>query len=782
MYHLKITLRRFLKHKFSSPINIIGLTIGLTSAFFIYLWVQDEFSIDKFHEKDDRLYQVMALQSYAGGKSVSDGTPGPLGEALKNDFPDIQYAATTTWIFTGLLSHENTTLREDGYHVGKDFFNLFTYPLLIGDPNTVLNEPTSICISRDLANKFFGSIENAVGKTIRLGDALNYTVSGVFENINKKSTYIFDFVLPFQDFLDRTAWANIWSNSGPPTYVILQEGAKPEAVSEKISDYIKSKVADSEMELFLKKYSDQYLQGRYTNGLPDGGRIDYVRLFSVIAIFIMVIACINFMNLSTARASKHAKEVGVRKAIGAGRIGLIRQYIGEAMLISLVSMLLAYLLVIIFLTPFNQITGKNIVLSLTPELIAISILTVFLTGLLAGSYPAFYLSHFRPIQVIKSEIKNSLGEVWARKGLVIFQFTITIVLLVAVTVIHRQTQYFSKKNLGYNRDNVIFFTQDGDISDRRETFFNELRKIPGVVHAGGTNHGLVGNVSSNPDLSWDGKSPEEKVIFERFFVDYDFYETMEFQMAEGRWFSKEFATDSTKVIINETAAEVMGFSKEEALGKRLQLSENYFLEIIGVVEDFHYMSLHETVKPAYFQMEYTWYVATRLEAGREEEALNHIQALYQEFAPGFIFNYTFLDKNYQALYESEKRVGTLSTYFACFAIIISCLGLFGLVAFTAERRVKEIGVRKVLGATTQNIVMMLSKDFTQLVFVSIVLAIPFAYFFVLEWLAQFAYRIDLSIWIFMSAAMMSLIIAWLTVSSQAFRAASVNPVESLRSE
>ncbi len=782
MYHLKITLRQLIKHKFSSLINIIGLTIGLTSAFFIYLWVQDEFSIDQFHEKNDRLYQVLSLQTYSNGKSVSNGTPGLLGQSLKTDFPDIQYSATTTWVYSELLSYENTFLREQGYHVGKDFFNIFTYPLLIGDPNTVLNERASICISRDLANKFFGSIEKAVGKNIRLGDAVNFTVSGVFENINSKSTYIFDFVLPLQDFLDQAPWANIWSNTGPPTYVVLQDGVSPQAVTEKISGYIKTKTTDSNTELFLKKYSDQYLQGRYTNGMPDGGRIDYVRLFSVIAIFIMIIACINFMNLSTARASKRAQEVGIRKAIGAGRMGLIGQYIGEAMLLAFLSMLLAFVLVIILLAPFNEITGKNISLSLTPGLLGLSIFTVVMTGILAGSYPAFYLSHFRPIQVIKNEIKSSIGEVWARKGLVIFQFTITIVLIVAVMVIHRQTQYLSNKPLGYNRDNVILFSQDGGISERRETFFNELRKIPGVVHAGGTNHGLVGSVSSNPDLGWDGKSHEDQVVFERFFVDYDFYETMEFQMAEGRWFRREFTSDTTKVVINETAADAMGFSAQEAIGQRIQLSKDFLLEIVGVVKDFHYMSLHESVKPAYFHLENTSYVAARLEAGREEDALDRIQALYKKFAPGFIFDYSFLDRNYQALYESEKRVSTLSSYFAGFAIIISCLGLFGLVAFTAERRVKEIGIRKVLGATTSNIVLMLSKDFTQLVFVSIVIAVPIAYYFMLEWLAQFAYKTDLSILVFLSAAMVSLVIALVTVSLQALKAANVNPVKSLKSE
>ncbi|MEM1325740.1 MAG: ABC transporter permease [Bacteroidota bacterium] len=782
MYFLRITLRNFLKQKFSSIINIVGLTVGLTCAFFIYLWVQDEYSVDKFHDKDDRLYQVMTLQKYPSGLSVSDGTPGLLGEALTTDFPDIKYAATTSWIFPSLLSYDNTFLRKDGYHVGKDFFNMFSYPLLIGDPNMVLDDPTSICISRDLANNFFGSIDNAMGKVIRYGEDRNFTVSGVFENISNKSTYIFDFVLPLQDFLDEAVWPTIWSNSGPPTYVVLQEGADAESTTEKIAGYVKSKVADSNQTLFLKKYSEQYLQGRYDNGLPDGGRIDYVRLFSVIAIFILLIACINFMNLSTARASKRAQEVGIRKAIGAGRGRLIRQYIGESVLTAAVAMVLSFVLVLIFLSPFNTITGKSIELALTPELIGVSIATVLLTGLLAGSYPAFYLSHFRPVQVIKSEIKNSVGEVWARKGLVVFQFTITIMLLVGVVVIHKQTQYLNSKSLGYNRDNVIFFQQDGGIFERSKTFFNELRNIPGVVHAGGVNHSMLGSFSSNPELEWEGKAPDEQVVFERFFVDYDFYETMKFQMEEGRWFDKAMSTDSSKLIINEAAAAAMGFSVEEAMGQQITLWEGAQFEVIGVLEDFHYTSLHEPVKPAYFRLQFTGNAAVRLEAGREAEAIAGIQSLYEKFAPGFIFDYTFLDQSYQALYESEQRVSTLSSYFAGFAIIISCLGLFGLATFTAERRIKEIGIRKVLGATTSNLVLLISKDFIGLVVVAIIIGLPLAYYFMQDWLTRFAYPIDLSFWIFLGAALISLVIAGLTVGSQALRAASVNPARSLKSE
>lgn len=781
-YYLRITLRNFLRHKVSSLINLVGLTTGLTCAFFIYLWVQDEFSINKFHEKDDRLFRVMEFQTYSNETFATNSTPGILGQNLKLDFPDIKYAATTTWINPALLSHENTYFRQDGYHVGEDFFNIFSYPLIAGDPDNALKDKTSICISEEVANKFFGSVENAMGKTIRYEDTRDFIVSGVFENITSKSTYVFDWVIPLQDWLDRNEWANDWGNNGPHTFVILQEGVDAESVTENIAGYIKTKEDYSNVDLFLKKYSEQYLYGKYTNGVLDGGRIDYVRLFSIIAIFIMVIACINFMNLSTARASKRAHEVGVRKAIGADRRTLIGQYIGEAILISLFAMLLSYAIVLLLIPSFNEITDKTISLVLTPQLIGISIFTVLLTGVLAGSYPALYLTHFNPVQVLKGDIKSSVGEIWARKGLVIFQFTITIVLIVGVIVIQKQTHYAFTKNLGYEQDNVVFFSQDGGIPEKRETFFTELRKIPGVVNAGGTSHGMVYQQSNTSGLKWTGKPEDARILFENIRVDYEFYETMGFDLASGRWFSREFGADTTKMLINEAAARVMGFTPEEAVGQKIRLWDEYDLEIIGVIKDFHYMSIHSEVDPAFFWLRSTWNVAVRLEAGKEVETMMAIEDLYHQFSPGFIFEYEFLDKRYQRLYNSEKRIGTLSSYFAGFAILISCLGLFGLAAFTAERRLKEIGIRKVLGATTSNIVMMLSKDFTQLVGISIIFALPISYYFMNEWLQSFAYKIDLSPWIFVGAAVISLLIAWLTVGSQALRAANVNPAKCLKDE
>ncbi len=783
-YFFKITFRNLTRHRFSTIINLTGLTTGLACAFFIFLWVGDELSVNKFHEKDSRLFRVMEMQRWGGEVSAANSTPGILAENLKLDFPEFEYAATTTWINKRLLSYEEVSFKERGYHVGEDYFNIFSYPLLEGSADEVLKDKTAIVLSRDLAVKFFGSVGDAVGKTLRFENDRNFQVSGVFENIPFNSTYRFDFVLPFEDFKDENEWVKEWGNNGPHTFAILREGADPKEVTSKIKDYVKekNKEYESRIDLFLKKYSEQYLYGRYTNGVPDGGRIEYVRLFTIIAIFILVIACINFMNLSTAKASKKAHEVGVRKAIGGSRGSLVRQYIGESVLISFLSMMLAFLLVLLLLPQFNEITDKHIVLDINLSILGIALGGALVTGLLAGSYPAFYLTHFNPVAVLKGEIRNSVGEIWARKGLVVFQFTITIILIVGVIVIQKQTNYIYTKNLGYDRENVIFFNQDGTISDKRKTFLTELKRVPGVVNVGTTNHTLTGQHSNTIGLDWRGKNQEEQLLFENFRVDEYFQETMGMELVAGRWFSEDFSNDTTKILFNEAGIKQLGFTVAEAIGENIRLWDEYDLEIIGVVKDFHFQSLHTEVDPAFFWMSDTWNVAVRLEAGKGVEAIASIEDVYQDFAPGFIFDYEFLDKNYAELYNSERRIGTLSSYFAGFAIVISCLGLFGLAAFTAEKRIKEIGIRKVLGASVTNIVMMLSMDFTKLVLISILLAMPVAYYFMQQWLETFAYTIDLSLWIFLGAAVTSLVIAWVTVSSQALRAANVNPSRCLKDE
>lgn len=781
-YYLKITIRSFLRHRISSAINLIGLTTGLASAFFIYLWVQDELQMNKFHEKDERLFRVMEFQNYSDEVFATNSTPGILAENMKLDFPEIEFAATTTWVNKNLLFSNEKYLKEEGFHVGEDFFEIFSYPLLIGDASQVLQDKTSICISQKLAKKFFGDIEASIGKSIRYDDDRSFIVTGVFKDLPSNSTYQFEYVLPYEDYKSKNDWVTSWGNNGPSTFIVLRADADPEEVNKKIIDYVKIKNTEDEshVELFLKKYSEQYLYGKYTNKVQDGGRIEYVRLFSAIAIFVLVIACINFMNLSTARASKRAQEVGVRKAIGASRSTLITQYIGESILVSTLSMVLAFSIVVVLLPQFNEITDKKIQLLLSPQLALLSIGAVIITGVLAGSYPALYLTSFSPVKVLKGEIRSSRGELWARKGLVIFQFTITMILIVGVLVIRQQTHFAFTKNLGYDRENVVMFTQESGIRTKRDAFFTEVRKIPGVVSAAGTSHEMVYRMNNTSGLDWRDKDPDARMLFENISIDYEFAPTMGFSFTHGRNFSREYGADTTKILINEAGAKVMGF--ENPIGENVTLWEEHNYEIIGVIRDFHYQSIHSEVAPAFFRLGGTWSAAIRIAPGTEVETMFAIQNLYETFNPGFIFDYQFLDQSYQELYSSELRVGSLSSYFAGFAILISCLGLFGLASFTAERRLKEIGIRKVLGASVSNIVMMLSKDFTKLVLASIVFALPISWILMREWLDNFAYKIDLGWWIFGGSAILSLVIAWLTVSSQALRAANINPAKCLKDE
>ncbi|MEL6867653.1 MAG: FtsX-like permease family protein [Bacteroidota bacterium] len=461
---------------------------------------------------------------------------------------------------------------------------------------------------------------------------------------------------------------------------------------------------------------------------------------------------------------------------------MIAQYLSESMLIAFFSLLLALNMVYFFLPQFNLITAKEITLSLSPTVMAALIGITFLTGLFAGSYPAFYLSSFETVNILKGNIKRSLGELWARRGLVVFQFTLSIILIVAVFVVYQQIQYVQTKNLGYQKDNLIRFGTEGKIYEKMDAFLAEAKKLPGIANISSVGHGMIGRQNNTSGLQWEGKDPESRILFENMGSNYDLIETLNVKIKEGRSFSREYGSDSTKIIFNEAAIKVLGF--ENPIGQTIRLWEEYDLEIIGIVEDFHFQSLHENVKPAFFWLkpENTWIIMARLQAGQESKALSELQKVYETFNPGFAFEFEFLDEEYALQYAAEQRVATLSGYFAGFAILISCLGLFGLAAFTADRKKKEIGIRKVLGASVLNIVTLLTKDFTRLVIAAILLGLPIAWFIVNTWLTRFAYHIDLSAWFFVIAGGLVLLISWLTVSSQAFGAARVNPVECLGEE
>jgi putative ABC transport system permease protein len=782
-HYILILYRTILRSKSYFFINLTGLAAGLVCTLLIYLWVRDEYRMDKFHDKDTRLFQVMENQQYAGNLMTTTSTPGILAETLKEEIPEIEYAATTTWIETFTLSVKELNVKAKGYYVGTDYFKIFSYPLIQGNSGNVLNDKLSIVISRDLARRLFGSEENAVGKSVEFQHEKALQVSGVFENLPSISSAQFDFVLSFELFKDDNTWVNEWGNNGPSTFVILREGSNAYSVSEKIKDFVTKRNDDSNVTLFLQQFSERYLQGRFDNGKPAGGRIEYVRLFSVIAIFILLIACINFMNLSTARASRKAKEVGIKKSIGAQRSSLMVQFLSESLVTSFLALFCAMALVWMFLPTFNSITEKRISISSSDfDLFFWFAAIALVTGLLAGSYPALYLSGFKPVSVLKGEVKGSLGELWARKGLVVFQFLLSVILIVSVLVIYKQIEYVQSKNLGYNKEHLIQIPIEGKVNATINTFLDEVKNIPGVVGASSLGHSMLGRNSNTWGLEWEGKNPEERILFENVSANYGLIETMGMEMIQGRSFSEDFSTDTTKIIFNEAAIRVMNL--KEPIGKVIKLWGQYDLEIIGVVKDFHFQSMHDVVNPLFFRLspDNTWNIAIRLQAGRETETLKALSDFYSQYNPGFTFDYHFQDQEYAKMYAAEQRVATLSGYFASVAILISCLGLFGLATFTAERRLKEIGIRKALGSSSVSIVLLLSGDFTRMVLLSVFLGLPLSYWLLSWWLERFAFHIELAPWYFILAGCVALLIAWLTVAWQAIKAANVNPVKCLRTE
>jgi len=782
-HYLLIMYRNFVRAKGYFLINVAGLSTGLACTLLIYLWVRDEYRMDKFGEHDERRYQLMEHQRYAEEIMTTTSTPGVLSETLKEEMPEVELAATVTWVNDYTLSVGILNVKAKGFHVGKDFFQIFPYKMLQGQPDQVLQDKFGMVISRELAKKLFGSEEDAIGKAVEFQHAKSFHVTGVFDGTPANASMQFDFVMSFEEFKDENKWVLEWGNNGPSSFVLLRAGTDPNAFTDKIKDYIKGKDKESNVSLFLQRYSDRYLEGSYENGVQAGGRIEYVKLFSIIAVFILIIACINFMNLATARASRKAKEVGIKKSIGAQRRSLIFQYISESMMVAVISLVIALMVVWLFLPQFNVITGKRIDLSMQdPELILWLAGITVLTGLVAGSYPAFYLSGFKPAAVLKGQVKGSLGELWARKGLVVFQFLLSVILIVSVLVIYKQIQFVQSKNLGYDKDHLIQFPMVGKVYTSLKTFLDEIRRIPGVVNASSAGHSFLGRNNNTSGLEWEGKNPEDRILFENVGTNYGLIETLGVELIAGRTYSEDYGTDTTKIIFNEAAIRVMNL--KDPIGKRIRLWDEYDLEIIGVVKNFHYQSLHDAVNPLFFRLspESTWAIMVRLEGGKEKEALARLDDFYRKFNPGFTFDYQFQDQEYAKQYESEQRVATLSGYFASIAIIISCLGLFGLAAFTAERRLKEIGIRKALGSSSGNIVLLLSGDFTKMVLLSILIGIPVSYYLLDNWLDRFAFHIELEVWYFVAAGLVALLIAWITVASQAIRASRVNPVQCLRSE
>ena len=789
-HNILLIYRSFKRFKTTFFINLIGLTTGLTCVLMIYLWVKDELQMDKFHENEKWLYRVMVNNPNSEEIETSPSTQAILAQALKDEIPEVENAVASTGAAVDLtMTFEDQHIPASTFFADKDFFTIFSFDLVHGSRNQLLSDKKSIAISESIAIALFNSADNAVGKTIEWQFPYGKNeviVSGVFKDIAANSSMKFDAVLSFEIYKDLIGKESLhWGNFGCSTFILLKEGTDVSKVNQKIKDFIIQKAADTKITLFLAPYSEYYLYSTYVNGVLIGGRIEYVKLFSIIGIFILVIACINFMNLATAKATRRIKEVGIKKAIGASRKTLIIQYLTESMMMAFLSLAIALLLVDLLLPQFNSITGKELDLRFSSNLMLSMAGIITITGLLAGSYPAFYLSRYNPAVVLKGSFNKQRGtfsELLARKGLIIFQFTLSVIFIVAVFVVYKQVEFVQTTYLGYEKENIVYFKPEGKLATNLETFLAEARKVPGVINASSIARSIVGAQNSTVGyFHWKGKDPDAIIPFEIVNSNYELIETLGIKMKEGRSFQREFPQDTASIIFNEAGLEVMGL--KDPIGKIFNLwGKDY--RIIGITTNFHFESLHEKVKPLFFKLvpEEAERIMIRLAAGKEQSAIDALGELFTKINPGYSFDYKFLDEEYLTQYNAEKRVATLSKYFAGLAIVISCLGLFGLAAFTAERRLKEIGIRKVLGSSSFGIVYLLSSDFTKVVIVSIAIALPVSYFITEQWLASFAFRITLQWWYFAGAGLVAISIAWLTVGTQAVKAAMANPAQCLKDE
>jgi ABC-type antimicrobial peptide transport system permease subunit len=787
--YLKVAWRNLVKNKAHTFINVAGLSVGLTCSLMILLWVQSELSMDAFHVNGPQLYKVYEREYYDHKIDGNYDTPALMADELKKVVPEVQYAASMDdGNDNRTFSVGNKVLKIEGTFAGSDFFKMFSYPLLQGKPQTALNSPVSIAISQKMAGIFFGSAEAAMGKSIRFENKKDFTVAAVFKDLPGNASRKFEYVISWQAYLLENPGMKDWNNSGPLTFVMLRKDANVARVEKKLTHFLdayrRHEQKSYHLENGLQRFDEVYLHSNFTNGVIDGGRIEYVNLFTIVAIMVLLIACVNFMNLTTAQSIKRAKEIGVRKVMGAIRMVLIRQFIGEALMLTVVSVAVSLLLVVLLLPLFNSVTQKQMIIPFNQLSFWLKLASLTLiTGFISGSYPALFLSSFNPVSVLKSNVKVGAGGAMFRKGLVVFQFTLSSVLIIGTVVISNQINYIQKKNLGYDRDNLVYLSVDGQLGRQYTIFRNEALNMPGVASVSQTGSSPTFIDNGTIGVNWEGKDPNNTVTFSNVRVGYNFIHTMKLTLLQGRDFSKDFPTDSVNYIINEVAQKKIGYANP--VGRSITLW-GIKGNIVGLVKDFHFASLHEPIKPIILRLIRgnldRGYFLVRLRPGKTKETLMGLGALCSRLNPGFPFTYHFSDAQYQKLYNNEQVVGKLSNKFAFLAIFISCLGLLGLAMFTASQRVREIGIRKVLGASVSSLFALLSSEFLALVVVALLVASPIAWYAMNKWLDGFAYHTDVQWWMFALSGGLMIMIALATVSFQAIKAALINPVKSLKAE
>jgi putative ABC transport system permease protein len=785
-HYFRIALRNIQNNRVFSLINITGLAFGITCSLLILLWVQDEQSYDKDQTNGKRLFIIYQRQYIDQKIDAGYYTPGLLSAELKKNIPEVEGAV-------GYMNSNNTTfesgdkiLKLDGAWTGPDFFKMFSYPLLQGNRNTALNSISGMAISNNMAIKFFGSAAAAMGKTIRYRNKIDFRVTAVFADLPKNVWRKFDFLLNWSAFVRENSWLEDWRNNSPQTYIMLRPDAKTAQVEKKLTHFLdaynKTQTASFRIELDMQPFGETYLHSNFVNGRFEGGRIEYVRLFSLVAIFILFIACINFMNLTTARSAKRSKEIGIRKVSGAVRYSLILQFLSEAVIITFLSVVLSVILLYLALPFFNQITGKTISFPglNSPFWFMLAGLTL-VTGVIAGSYPALFLSSFNPVQVLKGPLKFKTNTVLFRKGLVVFQFVLSIILIVCTIYISKQIDYVQHINLGYDRENLLYIPLEGNLSKQYQLFKEEIMQDPGISNVSRSSDELTSVSNATASVEWVGKDPNTTPQFTTISAGYDFVKTMNLKLVDGRELSRDFASDSSGYLINESALKIIQYNKP--IGKPLTLWGQKGA-IVGVLKDFHFTSLHNPIKPLIIHLGETDGGGTamvRIKAGMTKAAITHLEKICKTLNPQFPLTYSFSDEQYQKLYKSEEIVSRLSNVFAVLAIFISCMGLLGLAMFTAEQRTREIGIRKVLGASLISLFRLLSGEFIVLVGIAILIACPIAWWAMNIWSQDFSYHIKIEWWIFLLAGLTVIFITLLTISFQSVRAA-MRPVKCLRTE
>jgi putative ABC transport system permease protein len=779
--YFKVALRKIKRHKSYSFINLSGLAIGMACCFLVFLWVQDELSFDRFHSNAKEIYRV--LHNPQDTDIYNPYGSGPLGPALKADYPEIINFTRSFGEVNAPLKYRDQVFNGKVRGVDNSFFEIFTFPFIKGDPKNCLSEPHSIVLTEKMAFKLFNE-EDPLGKTVRFEWWVGWfdlKVTGVIQDVPSNTHIRFDYLLPFEFVTWSGMTIKDWDVVAYQTYVLLPKNADPSAVQEKIAGTVKRHFQESPYTLYLEPLTRIHLFN-----FTGGGAITYVYIFSIIGALILGIACINFMNLSTARSMERAREVGMRKVVGSTRTQLIKQFLGESVLLSFISFILALILVHALLPSVNNIVGKQLTLSYSGSPLFIFLGMAFLTGIVSGSYPAVFLSSFRPVTVLKGSVKSGSQNIRLRKLLVIGQFVVSIALITGTIIIYQQLVYMRNTDMGINKSHVINMELRGSLRKKYSTIKSELLRNPDITAVCATNGSFSTRVGSDK-FGWKGKPEDQRIFMSIHSVDFDYQKIFDIKMAQGRYFSRDFPTDlSDGIIVNETAAKIMGM--ESPIGQRISCSIPFSSQksgtIIGVVKDFHFRSLHEKIDPLVLVIAPGWFmdVYIRMKPENVPETLGFIEKTIKGLAPDFPFEYSFLDEDIDNLYKAEQQIGNLVRYGTFLAIVIACLGLFGLASFTAEKRTKEIGIRKVLGASISGIVLLLTKEFTKWVIVANLLAWPIAYFVMRGWLQNFAYHINIGLWTFLLAAALALVTSLITVSFQAVKTAASNPVDSLRYE